>query len=111
MIWRGGLYEVQFGKPIGREAGYWRPAVVVSADIVNQGPGHLVMVVPITTVGYGLRSHIELDASTSGLEHDSYARCDQLRAVSFERLGKKLGYVPIDKMHTIAQALRFLLDL
>lgn len=111
LIWRGGIYQVQFGKPVGHEAGYWRPAVVVSADIVNQGPGLLVMVVPVTTVGYGLRSHVEVEASTSGLDHDSYARCDQLRAVSAERLGKRLGQVPIDTMRSIEQALRFLLEL
>jgi len=50
LIWRGGIYQVQFG----HEVGQWRPAVVVSADIVNQGPGLLVMVVPISTAGYGL---------------------------------------------------------
>ncbi|MGK2902257.1 MAG: type II toxin-antitoxin system PemK/MazF family toxin [Mycobacterium sp.] len=43
------------------------------------------VVVPITTAGYGLRSHVELEPASSGLGHTSFARCDQLRVVSVER--------------------------
>lgn len=111
MIFRGEIYSVDLGRPIGHEPAFRRPAVVVSADILNNGAGGLVVVVPITTAGYGLRSHIELEAEATGLHHTSYARCDQLRVVSVQRLTETLGMVGPGDMDSIAQALRFVLDL
>lgn len=111
MIWRGEVYHVDLGRPIGHEPAFRRPAVVVSVDILNNGAGGLVVVVPITTRGYGLRSHVELEPENSGLEHTSYARCDQLRVISVERLVARQGTVGPGSMHEIDQALRFVLDL
>ncbi|MCB1264622.1 MAG: type II toxin-antitoxin system PemK/MazF family toxin [Mycobacterium sp.] len=111
MIWRGEVYRVDLGRPVGHEPAFRRPAVVVSVDILNNGPAGLVVVVPITTVGYGLRSHVELDPASSGLEHISFARCDQLRMVSVERLSSRHGMAGPEQMQAIDQALRFVLDL
>jgi mRNA interferase MazF len=111
LIWRGEVYYVDLGQPVGHEPAFRRPAVVVSVDIVNNGPGGLVVVVPITTVGYGLRSHVELESEGSGLEHISYARCDQLRVVSVERLSSRQAVLAPEQMQAIDQALRFVLDL
>jgi mRNA interferase MazF len=61
LIWRGEIYYVDLSQPVGHEPAFRRPAVVVSVDILNNGPGRLVVVVPITTTGYGLRSHVELE--------------------------------------------------
>lgn len=111
LIWRGEVYYVDLGQPVGHEPAFRRPAVVVSVDSFNNGPGGLVVVVPITTVGYGLRSHVELEPASSGLDHASYARCDQLRVVSVERLSSRQAMIGPDQMQGIDQALRFVLDL
>lgn len=111
LIWRGEVYYVDLGQPVGHEPAFRRPAVVVSVDILNNGPGGLVVVVPITTTSFGLRSHVELASEGSGLDHTSYARCDQLRVVSVERLSSRQGMIGPDQMRTIDQALRFVLDL
>jgi mRNA interferase MazF len=111
LIWRGEVYYVDLGQPVGHEPAFRRPAVVVSVDVLNNGPGGLVVVVPITTARYGLRSHVELEPEGSGLDHTSYARCDQLRVVSVERLPSRQGMIGPDQMGAIDQALRFVLDL
>lgn len=111
LIWRGEVYYVDLGQPIGHEPAFRRPAVVVSVDILNNGSGGLVVVVPITTTGYRLRSHVELDPEGSGLDHISYARCDQLRVVSVKRLSTRRGMVGPDQLRAVDQALRFVLDL
>lgn len=111
MIWRGEIYHVDLGRPLGHEPAYRRPAVVVSVDILNNGPGGLVVVVPITTAAYSLRSHVELEPASTGLGHISYARCDQLRVVSVERLSSRQGMISPEPMQGIDQALRFVLDL
>lgn len=111
MIWRGDVYDIDLGQPIGHEPAFRRPAVVVSVDILNNGPGGLVVVVPVTSAFYGLRSHVELEPGRTGLDHISYARCDQLRVVSTDRLVSHRGIVQPDQMSAIDQALRFVLDL
>ena len=111
LIWRGEVYYVDLGQPVGHEPAFQRPAVVVSVDMLNNGPGGLVVVVPITTAAYGLRSHVELEPEGSGVDHTSYARCDQLRVVSVKRLSSRQGMIGPDQMQAIDQALRFVLDL
>lgn len=111
LIWRGEVYDVDLGQPVGHEPAFRRPAVVVSVDILNNGRGGLVVVVPITTANYGLRSHVELEPEGSGLDRTSYARCDQLRVVSVERLSSREGIIDPERMQAIDQALRFVLDL
>ncbi len=112
LIWRGEIYDVDLGHPIGHEPAFRRPAVVVSADVLNNSAGNLVVVVPIGTTSYGLRSHVELEpVASSGLGHLSYARCDQIRVISTERIVTRRGMAAIDEVHAIDQALRFILDL
>lgn len=111
MIWRGDIYDVDLGQPVGHEPAFRRPAAVVSVDLLNNSPGQLVMVVPVTSTAYGLRSHVELEPGSSGLGHTSYARCDQLRVISTARLSSRRGVVAPDQMREIDQALRFVLDL
>lgn len=111
MIWRGEVYDVDLGRPVGHEPAFRRPAVVVSVDLLNNGRGGLVVVVPITSTAYGLRSHVELEADSSGLEQTSYARCDQLRVVATDRLSARRGMVAPDQMGAIDRAIRFVLDL
>ena len=111
LIWRGEIYDVDLGVPIGHEPGHLRPGVVVSADLINNGPGALLGVVPITSTRYGLRSHVELEPGDTGLDHDSFARCDQIRMLSTKRLSNHRGRISPESMQTIDRALRFVLDL
>jgi len=111
VIWRGEVYDVDLGHPVGHEPGFVRPAVVVSADMVNNGPGGLVVVVPITSTPYGLRSHIEIESVPNGLDHGSFARCDQLRVIAVERLAERAGALSFEELERIENALRFILDL
>lgn len=99
------------GQPVGHEPAFVRPAVVVSADVINNGPGELVVVIPVGSTPYGLRSHVELQPGHSGLDDVSYARCDQMRVISTNRLSSRRGTVSPEEMHAIGEALRFLLDL
>ncbi len=111
MIWRGEVYDVDLGQPIGHEPAFRRPAVVVSVDMLNNGPGRLVVVVPVTSAAYGLRSLVEIEPGRSGLGHTSYARCDQLRVISTDRLSSRRGMIVGEERRAIDQARRFVLDL
>jgi mRNA interferase MazF len=108
---RVALRDADLGEPIGREQAGRRPAVVVSDNELNDGPSGVVIVVPVTTSRHGLPSHIELDDEATGLDHPSYARFEDVRSVSGERLIAPLGTAPAIAMFGIDRSLRFLLTL
>jgi mRNA interferase MazF len=108
---RGEVWLVDFGEPVGREQSGRRPAVVVSSDSLNDSRAGVVVVVPITTTCRGLPSHVEIDRGGSGLDEVSYAKCEDVKSVSEQRLIARLGVVGDQVMFQAARALRFLLDL
>lgn len=108
---RSEVWLVDFGDPVGREQSGRRPAVVVSADALNESRAGVVVVVPITTTYRDLPSHVEIDPGSSGLDEVSYAKCEDVKSVSEQRLIGRLGAVDEQAMFEAARALRFLLDL
>jgi mRNA interferase MazF len=108
---RGELWLVDFGEPVGREQAGHRPALVVSADPLNEGPSGVVVVVPVTTAYRGLASHIEIEPGESGLDEVSYAKCEDVKSVSDMRLVVKLGSAGPKVLFDVSRALRFLLEL
>ena len=106
---RGDIWLVDFGEPVGREQARRRPAVVVSADPLNDSRAGVVIVVPCTTRRRELPSHVELDPSQCGLEEVSYAKCEDVKSVSERRLITRLGAVDDEALFAITRALRFLL--
>ncbi|CAN5662970.1 MAG: type II toxin-antitoxin system PemK/MazF family toxin [Actinomycetota bacterium] len=108
---QGDVWLVDFGVPVGREQGYRRPSVVVSSDMLNSGPGGVVVVVPVTTAHRGLPSHVEVEAYISGLDEVSYAKCEDVKSISVERLERRFGAVPPEVLARIRQILRYLFEL
>jgi mRNA interferase MazF len=108
---KGDVWLVDFGDPVGREQSGRRPALVVSADGLNESRAGVVIVVPITTTFRRLPSHVEVDLDGSGLDEVSYAKCEDVKSVSERRLVGLLGAVNDEVTFQIAHALRFLLDL
>lgn len=101
---------MDFGEPVGREQGGQRPAVVVSADRLNESRAGVVIVVPCTTNRRELPSHVEIDPQTSGLDQISYAKCEDVKSISEHRLVVQLGAVDAGALFAISRSLRFLLD-
>ena len=111
MARRGDTWLVDFGNPIGREQAGVRPAVVVSTDRHNEGRSGVLMVVPLTTTRRGLPSHVEIEPGESGLRSISYAKCEDLKSISVERLVHREGAVEPGSLFDIGRVLRFLLEL
>jgi mRNA interferase MazF len=112
MLTSGEVVIADLGEPVGREAGFPRPVVVVTAQVVlAQGP-NVVHVVPVTTTRRGFRSEVELEPDdANGLLGESAAQCQHLRAVSTDRLGDTLGHVGPTALLQIRETLADLLDL
>jgi mRNA interferase MazF len=108
----GDVVEVDLGVPAGSEAGLRRPAVVVTADrVLAQGPS-VVQVVPLTSTVRGYATEVPVPADpTNGLEVDSAAQCQHIRAIAAQRIEQTLGNVGPVILAQVRGALSTLLDL
>ncbi len=108
----GDIVELDLGAPTGRETGFRRPAVLVTAqELLDQNPS-VIQVVPITSSlrGFGSEAVIEADTA-NGLEQGSAAQCHQIRAVSAARVVTVRGNVGAAVLHRICETIALVLDI
>jgi len=108
---RGEIRLVDLDPVRGAVADKRRPAVIVSNDGANATAVHLgrgvITVVPVTsntTRVYPFQ--VLLSAAATGLSTDSKAQAEQIRSVSVERLGPRIGVVPSEPLAALDEALR-----
>jgi mRNA interferase MazF len=88
---------------VGKELGCKpRPALIISNNMLNQGPSNMVIIVPCTSKNKYIPSHIRIEPPNGGVNAISFAVCEQLRSISKERLIKKIGTVD---SHTLEEVL------
>jgi mRNA interferase MazF len=97
---------------MGTEAGKIRPVIIVQTDLLNkEHPSTIVC--PITTNvnpdSEILRVHLK--KSKFGLKEDCDILIDQVRAIYYKRLVKKVGEVDSDTADKVRENLSIILDL
>lgn len=103
----GTVCLVDLGEPIGHEQGWLRPAVVLATPFYLSLPIGMTIVVPLTGRGRGLRTQPRVSSTGSGLTTlPSYARPEDIRAVSRDRVDRVLGEVTADELQAITDVLR-----
>lgn len=95
----------------GHEQSGIRPAVIVSVDEFNSCPADLVVVIPITSKNKHIPLHVEIQSENSGHAKVSFAKPEDIRSISKERLVKKLGQLPQKKLKELEEKIRILLGL
>ncbi len=108
---RGDIWMIDLDPTRGHEQAGKRPALIVSDDVFNSGPAGLVIVLPVTSQAKGIRTHVAVQPPEGGLKKPSFIKCEDVRSVSVERLGKRLGSVSPATMEAVAVRLRILMDL
>jgi len=113
---RGEIRLVDLEPAKGAEANKRRPAVIVSNDGANNSAARLgrgvITVVPVTSnVARVYPFQVFLRAADTGMQRDSKAQAEQLRAVAIERVGARVGAVPPVVMSDLDEALRLHLAL
>lgn len=114
---RGEVWVVDLNPARGSEANKVRPAVIVSNDGANAAAARTgrgtITVVPLTTNTTSLHPFQALVEAEhgSGLSADSKAQCEQVRAISPQRLHARLGAIPMTVQRAIDDALRLHLGL
>lgn len=112
LIRRGDIYLINY-RPDGREgeAAQTHPSVVVTNNTAN-AKTHLLVTVPITSnVERLFITDVLLPNQRTGLDHDSKAQVEAMRATHVSRLIKRLGFVPDDLMEKVDEILRIHLSL
>jgi mRNA interferase MazF len=108
----GDIVDLQLGAPVGREAGFHHPAVVVTAQRILDAAPSVVQVVPLTSTIRAFHSEVlvEPDAD-NGLEVASAAQCQHLRAVAPRRISGTRGNVGGASLAQIRETIALILDL
>ncbi len=107
------MYDAALGPTRGSEQAGFRPVVVVSRDAINRASS-VVIVVPCTTYREGRRiypSQVLIEAPEGGLEADSLALGEQVRAVAKGRLRRRRGVLSSETLSRLDRALLIALDL
>jgi mRNA interferase MazF len=108
---RGDVWQIDFGSTVGHEQAGVRPGLILSAGIFNEGPAGLVIAIPMTTRDKGISTHVKLDPPEGGLDAASYAKCEEIRSISKERLLRRRGRVSAATLRAIGVRVLDLLDL
>ncbi len=108
----GDVQLADLGEPQGREAGFARPVVIVTAQLVLDQQPNVVHVVPLTSTIRGYRSEVRIEPDPdNGLEVVSAAQCQHIRASPVGRLADPLGNVGPQALSQIREIIADLLDL
>lgn len=89
---------------VGHEQAGQRPVVVLSHDVFNDRSGTVIAVAVSSQeprAGYPLT----LEITTAKLPKRSWARISQVRTLSVDRLGRKLGRVAPEELERIIEGL------
>ena len=94
MVKRGEVYWVNLDPTVGSEIKKTRPALIISPDDMNSILPR-VIVAPITSKGQtlGCRPELQFNGKPARI------LLDQIRSVDQQRLGNKLGEIPLNIWH------------
>lgn len=106
----GAIALIDFGVPSGNEAGFARPAVIVTAQEALDANPTVVQVVPVTSKVRGYRTDVPLSPETLGLQRNSLAQCQHIRSVSVARITEVVGNVTSVQLRQIRETLGLLID-
>jgi mRNA interferase MazF len=93
----------------GLRAGEVASFAIVSAEQLNQAPLAISLAVPLTRTDFGSPLHLEVAAAEDGLKERSFAMPEQLRAISHERLNRRLGTLRPKTLEELLKRCRLLL--
>ena len=103
-ILRGDVVWAELGPTIGREQTCLRPVIVLSHDVFNERSG-TVIAVAVSRQEPRAGFPLTLELISARLPKRSWARISQVRTLSIERLGKKLGRVGSEQLDRIVEGL------
>jgi len=110
--WSGDVVDLDLGHPEGREAGFLHSAIVITAQRILDASPTVVHVVPLTSNIRMFHSEILIEPDNdNGLNIESAAQCQHLRAVSPQRIVVTRGNIGPLNLPQIRETLAVILDI
>jgi mRNA interferase MazF len=103
-ILRGDILWAELNPAVGHEQAGQRPVIVLSHDVFNDRSGTIIAVAVSSQeprAGYPLA----LEITSAKLPKRSWVKISQVRTLSIERLGRKLGRVAPEELERIVEGL------
>lgn len=103
-ILRGDIVWANLDPTIGNEQQGLRPVLVVSQDIFNNKSG-TVIAMAITSKPQKAGFPLTLALNSRGLPKKSWVKISQIRTLSTQRIGKRIGIAEQDELNRILEGL------
>ncbi len=103
-ILRGDIVWADLNPVRGREQAGQRPVVVISQDVFNERSG-TVIAVALTSQPQKAGFPLTFELSHPQLPKKSWVKISQIRTLSVERLGQKIGRLSAEELSLIVEGL------
>jgi len=103
-ILRGDILWADLDPARGREQSGLRPVLVLSHEVFNQRSG-TVIAVAITSQPRRVGFPLTLEIQSAKLPKQSWVKISQIRTLSTERLGKRLGRLSPEELNKVVEGL------
>ena len=103
-ILRGDVFWAELNPVIGSEQAGSRPVVVLSQDVFNDRSG-TVIAMAVTSQEPRAGFPLSMEITSAKLPKRSWVKISQIRTLSTQRLGKKLGHVSPEDVERIIEGL------
>ncbi len=103
-ILRGDIRWADLNPVKGSEQGGYRPVLILSQDVFNKCSG-TVIAMAITSQPQRAGFPLTLELSSGGLPKQSWVKISQIRTLSVERIGNKLGSISSEELSQIIEGL------
>ncbi|MDO8915765.1 MAG: type II toxin-antitoxin system PemK/MazF family toxin [Coriobacteriia bacterium] len=107
-VLRGDVRWADLDPAKGHEQSGMRPVLVLSADVFNQRSG-TVIAVALTSQPQRAGFPLTLELDDAWLTKPSWVKISQIRTLSAERIGKKLGAVEPEQVTRVLEGLNEIL--
>jgi mRNA interferase MazF len=103
-ILRGDIVWADLDPTIGHEQAGRRPVLVISHDVFNERSG-TVIAVALSSQPQRAEFPLTLELHTRGLPKKSWAKISQIRTLSVQRIGRRLGHVSAEEVSQVIDGL------
>ncbi len=103
-ILRGEIYWADLNPTRGHEQAGERPVLVISHDIFNERSG-TVIALPLTSQPQRAALPLAFKVESIVLPKPSWVKISQIRTLSTERLGRRLGRLSAEELEQIMEGL------
>ena len=103
-ILRGDILWADMNPTRGREQSGQRPVLVISQDVFNEHSG-TVIAVALTSQPQKAGFPLTLELSSPKLPKKSWVKISQIRTLSIERLGTKIGRISAEELGQVIEGL------